>query len=417
MPTQLEATRDRLAPTRPGRASEPVPPRIDDFLAAHPTLPTPFLVFDLDVVRDRYGSLRRGLPQAGIYYAVKANPDPAVLGLLSALGSQFDVASLGEIELCLRLGVEPGRLSYGNTVKKESDVATAFRRGVRIYAVDSLDELGKIVRQAPGSTVLVRLASDGTGADWPLSRKFGADPAEATGLLIKAADAGLSVGVSFHVGSQQRDPAAWDAPLSAVAQLRTILAAHGHRLTRVNLGGGLPSTHYQPTPQLDAYTNRIDSALDRCVGVDHDLHVMIEPGRYLVGDAGLIRAEVVLVADKAADAGRRWVYLDVGLFTGLVETQQEAIRYRLRCPDTDPGPTVPCVLAGPTCDSLDVLYEQELYPLPAGLRAGSRVDLLSTGAYTASYSSVWFNGFPPLRGYYLPAADTRIDQQRAVAAL
>jgi ornithine decarboxylase len=128
---------------------------------------------------------------------------------------------------------------------------------------------------------------------------------------------------------------------------------------------------------------------------------MVEPGRCLVSDAGVIRSEVLLVTQKPTDHGRRWVFLDVGRFNGLAETQDEAIRYRMRCLAAS-GDPVPSVVSGPTCDSMDVLYERELYPLPSDLAIGDYVDVLSTGAYTASYSSVWFSGLEPLRSYYLP---------------
>jgi ornithine decarboxylase len=385
-------------------SSYPSTARIDAFLADNQQLETPFLVVDLDIVRDRYLRLRRALPAADVFYAVKANPDAAIVALLAELGSSFDVASLGEIDLCLGLGIASQRLSYGNTVKKERDIEAAHERGVRIFAVDSEIELAKVVRRAPGSMITARLASDGDGADWPLSRKFGASTDEVADQLLAAADAGLTVGVSFHVGSQQRDPRAWEAPLSTVAALSELLADHGHRLTSVNLGGGLPSTHFHATGPVEVYGVAIDTALETHLGPDHGLQLMVEPGRYLVGDAGVIRSEVVLCTEKGSDGGRRWVYLDIGMFNGLVETQDEAIRYRMRCPGTT-GPLAPAVVAGPTCDSLDVLYEREPYPLPTDLRVGGHVDLLSTGAYTTTYSSVWFNGFEPLQAYYLPVSD------------
>ena len=373
--------------------------RIDEFVATHPELASPFLVVDLDVVRDHYQRLRRALPQAAIHYAVKANPDPAVLRLLVELGSNFDVASIGEIERCLALGAAPSQLSYGNTIKKSADIAAAHRLGIRVFTVDAPAELSKLIEHAPGATALVRLASDGDGADWPLSRKFGASPAEAERLLLTAAASGLDVGIAFHVGSQQHDPTAWDRPLATVARLADTLHHHGVRLRTVDIGGGLPSSHFVPTLPVESYGNAIEAAVYHHLG-DLDLDLIVEPGRYLVGDAGSIRAQVVLIADKEADGGRRWVYLDIGVFNGLVETQEEAIRYRIACPGTA-GPLAPAVIAGPTCDSLDILYERQAYPLPVDLQVGGAVDILSAGAYTSSYSSVEFNGFEPLRSYYL----------------
>jgi diaminopimelate decarboxylase len=295
--------------------------RLDRFLSEHPDATTPFLVVDLDVVRRQYVSLTAALPGTEVFYAVKANPAPEVLSLLIKLGSNFDVASRGEIELCLGLGADPARLSYGNTVKKERDVAAAYRGGVRLFTVDSQPELDKVLRTVASGTVFVRIAADGAGADWPLSRKFGCTVGEAWQLLLQAARAGL---------------------------------------------------------------------------------MMVEPGRYLVGDAGVIRTEVVQIVRRGSDPDRRWVFLDVGLFNGLTETLDEAIRYRIQAPGDGSG-TGSVVLAGPSCDSADVLYETYQYQLPLGLQAGDHLEILGTGAYTSSYSSVGFNGFPPLTSYYLPA--------------
>lgn len=377
----------------------PTASRLQEFVADHAHLPTPYLVMDLDVVAQRYDALRGAIPDATVFYAVKANPAPEVLRLLAAAGSHFDVASAGEIALCRSLGIAAERLSFGNTVKKESAIESAHAAGVRTFAVDAPEELDKLTLLAPGSTVLVRLASDGGGADWPLSRKFGTTEDAARMLLACAAARGHRVGVSFHVGSQQRDPQAWNAPLAATRRLRDALRRDGHDLVAVNLGGGLPSHHALPTPPLASYGTAIRGAIRRH-GLA-DLAVMTEPGRFLVGDAGLIRAEVVLTTEKPSDNDRRWVYLDIGMFNGLTETQEEAIRYRIRCPGAE-GDDVPAVLAGPTCDSLDVLYERTPYPLPRDLRAGSPVEILSAGAYTTSYSSVGFNGIEPLRAYHLP---------------
>jgi ornithine decarboxylase len=204
--------------------------RLDHFLAEHPDAATPFLVVDLDVVRRQYVGLTAALPGTEVFYAVKANPAPQVLSLLIELGSNFDVASRGEIELCLGLGADPARLSYGNTVKKERDIAAAYRWGVRLFTVDSRPEMDKVLRTVASGTVFVRIAADGAGADWPLSRKFGCTVGEAGPMLLRAARAGLQAGVSFHVGSQQRDPHAWERPLGQVAQLARRLAAEGYEL-------------------------------------------------------------------------------------------------------------------------------------------------------------------------------------------
>ncbi|SOD71252.1 ornithine decarboxylase [Jatrophihabitans sp. GAS493] len=390
-------------------ATGSVSARADDFIAANPALPTPFLVVDLDVVADRYRQLNTALPSTSIFFAVKANPAPEVVALLVGLGSSFDVASPGEIDLCLDLGADPSRLSYGNTIKKERDIAYAASRGIRIFTVDSSAELEKVITQlesvtgAVQGTVYIRIVTDGAGADWPLSRKFGCSVQEAWPLMLRAAESGLGVGVSFHVGSQQRNPQAWDQPLCEVAELFRQLRARGFTPAGINLGGGLPSVYTDPTPEVQAYGAAINSALARHFGREDAYFTIIEPGRYLVGDAGVIQAEVVLITERDSDPGRRWIYLDLGMFNGLTEALGEAIRYRLRHPATDAG-CGPVVLAGPSCDSADVLYETYEYQLPLDLKIGDRIEFLSTGAYTSSYSSVWFNGFTPLVSHYLPAS-------------
>jgi ornithine decarboxylase len=380
-----------------------ITPAQEAFLASSGDLATPFLVLDLDVVAERYAALRAALPGVAIYYAMKANPAPEVLAVLAELGCRFDVASPGEIARCLDLGIDPTHLSYGNTIKKERDVAAAARDGVRTFAVDCPAELAKVARHAPDATVYVRLATDGAGADWPLSRKFGCGLGEASKLALDACHLGLGVGVSFHVGSQQRDPAAWAQPLADVADVFDGVVAAGGVPAGVNLGGGLPSSYVPVTPDVGEYGAAIGALVEEHLGRFMPMDVLVEPGRYLVGDAGVIETEVVLISDRDVDPGRRWVYLDTGLFNGLTETLGEAIRYRLRTPG-DPTRTGPAVLAGPSCDSADVLYEQVPRELPLDLRIGDRVQVLATGAYTTAYASVWFNGFEPLPTYVVGRA-------------
>jgi ornithine decarboxylase len=221
-------------------------------------------------------------------------------------------------------------------------------------------------------------------------------------LLRKAAYAGLGFGVSFHVGSQQRDVSAWEQPLATVASLYRQMAMEGFEAVGVNLGGGLPCRYRDPVADIAAYGRAIRRSLDTHLGRRFSGEILIEPGRYLVGDAGLIETEVVLISRRPAEDEQRWVYLDIGMFNGLTETLQEAIRYRIVTPGKN-GPLGPVVLAGPSCDSADILYEKSGYQLPADLRIGDRIHFLSTGAYTSSYSSVWFNGFEPLHTFFVSA--------------
>jgi ornithine decarboxylase len=360
----------------------------------------PCLVVDLDVVRENYLAFAKSLPDSKVFYAVKANPAPEILKLLAALGCCFDVASVNETQAALEAGASPERISYGNTIKKESDIAAAFALGVTLYAVDCEAEVEKIARAAPGSRVICRIHCDGTGSEWPLSRKFGCEPEFATDILEVAHKRGLVAhGISFHVGSQQHNVEAWDRALASAAAIFRGCAERGINLAMVNLGGGFPARYVRKTPKLESYGKAIFRALRRHFG-NAIPETIVEPGRGLVGNAGVIEAEVVLIAKRSPEDELRWVYLDIGKFHGLAETIDESIRYPIRTTH-DRDETAPCVIAGPTCDSVDVLYQKNPYPLPVSLAIGDKVLIEAAGAYTAAYSSVGFNGFPPLRQYVI----------------
>jgi ornithine decarboxylase len=362
---------------------------------------SPCLVVDTEVVRDNYAAFARAMPDSRVFYAVKANPAPEILSLLASLGSCFDCASVPEIDMALAAGATPDRISFGNTIKKERDIAAAFQRGIRLYAVDCVEEVDKIARAAPASKVFCRILCAGDGAEWPLSRKFGCEPDLAIGVLEHAFRAGLDAyGISFHVGSQQPNPAAWDIALKATAGVFRTLSERGIQLRMVNLGGGFPAKYLKKIPLVKQYGRAISSALRKHFG-NRIPETIIEPGRGMVGDAGVIKAEVVLISKKAAGEDEpRWVYLDIGKFGGLAETMDEAIRYPIRT-SHDRDATAPCVIAGPTCDSVDVLYEKAPYDLPVSLSIGDEVLIEGTGAYTTTYSAVAFNGFAPLKSYVI----------------
>jgi ornithine decarboxylase len=360
----------------------------------------PCLVVDLDVVRDNYQTFAKALPDSRVFYAVKANPAPELLSLLASLGSCFDTASVAEIEMALAAGASADRISFGNTIKKERDIARAFALGVRLFAVDCKAEVEKISRAAPGAKVFCRFLFGCAGAEWPLSRKFGCDPEMAVEVLDHAQKLGLEpCGVSFHVGSQQRRTAAWDEALKTAAAIFRACAERGMNLTMVNLGGGFPAKYLREVPAVQSYGRSIFKALRKHFG-NRIPETIIEPGRGMVGNAGVIEAEVVLVSKKSEQDQARWVYLDIGKFGGLAETMDESIRYPIKTP-RDGGEVGPCVLAGPTCDSADVLYEKRPYDLPISLEIGDKVLIEGTGAYTATYAAVAFNGFAPLRTFHI----------------
>jgi len=379
--------------------------RIRDFLRSRDN-DGPCLVVDLDVVRDNYAKFARALPNTRVFYAVKANPEPALLALLAELGSCFDTASVAEVEMALAAGASPDRISFGNTIKKERDIVRALELGVRLFAVDceaEVEKLGRANATAGAEDVrgFCHILCDGAGAEWPLSRKFGCVPEMAVEVLEHAHRVGLEAyGVSFHVGSQQGNTEAWDGALASASWIFRECAERGIHLGMVNLGGGFPTRYLKDIPAVEAYGDSIFQALSKHFG-NHIPETIIEPGRGMVGNAGVIEAEVVLVSKKSRDEDEvRWVYLDIGKFGGLAETMDESIRYKIRT-DHDEDRMAPCVLAGPTCDSADVMYEKAPYMLPVSLEIGDRVLIEGTGAYTATYSSVAFNGLPPLKTHVI----------------
>jgi ornithine decarboxylase len=359
--------------------------------------PTPCLVVDTDAVAARAREFRSAFPGALVRYAVKANPAPPVLDALVAAGAGFDVAGPAELALCLERGADPAGLAYGNPIKKPRDIAYAFERGVREFTSDAPGDVDHLGRHAPGSAVSIRVVLDAPDSVTPFGRKFGCEPAEALDLVLRATALGLRPGIAFHVGSQQPDVAAWEIGIATAAKLFAEAAAQGVAMTRLNLGGGFATTHRTAVPSLARYATTIATALDTYFPGERP-ELMLEPGRVLVADAGLLRTEVVLVAHRGE---RRWVYLDIGRYNGLAEAENEAIAYRFEPVGAHDGPSGPVVLAGPTCDGDDVLYQRTPYELPLSVQTGDRLDLPGTGAYTASYASVGFNGIEPLRTYCL----------------
>ena len=374
-------------------------PKIEEFLARRRP-ETPFLVVDLDVVAENYRTLRNYLPLANIFYAVKANPAPEVLVTLVGEGSSFDAASVPEVDMCLAAGADPDSISYGNTIKKECDIQKAFARGIRLFAFDSHEELEKLSRAAPGAKVFCRIITTNRGADWPLSRKFGCELDMARDLMIEAREKGLDPhGISFHVGSQQTDPGQWDIAIARTAMIFTDLRQAGIELKMINLGGGYPARYRDEVPGLDVYADAIMKSMTRHFG-NNLPEMILEPGRSIVAEAGVIETEVVLISKKSYGEEARWVYFDIGKFGGLAETMNESIKYAFRTPH-DGGKTGPVMIAGPTCDGADILYENSGYTFPLALKVGDRVQVSAAGAYTTTYASTGFNGFAPLAEYYI----------------
>jgi len=361
---------------------------------------TPCLVLDVDRAEQNFRALARALPLAQIYYAVKANPARPILERLVTLDSRFDAASFEEVEACLRAGARPASISYGNTIKKVSAIRDAVAAGISLFAFDSAEELEKLAAHAPGVSVYCRILVENAGADWPLSKKFGTTLENARRLMLRAGDMGLDpCGLSFHVGSQQTTTAAYEAAIGRVAMLFTDLKQAGVKIRMVNLGGGFPTRYRDEVPSIDRFADAIMAAITEHFGNDLP-EMIIEPGRCIVADAGVVAAEVVLVCKRDPTEAVRWVYLDIGRFSGLAETEGESIKYRITTKH-DGTETGPVAIAGPTCDGADIMYEKSNYRLPLALTSGDRVELLSTGAYVTTYASQGFNGFAPLAEHYI----------------
>jgi ornithine decarboxylase len=374
-------------------------PKVARFLAQYQPA-TPCLVLDIDRVEGNFRALRDALPLARIYYAVKANPAHQVLERLVGLSSHFDAASIEEVDACLEAGALPAAISFGNTIKKASAIRRAHAAGVTMFAFDSREELEKLAQHAPGARVYCRILVENEGADWPLSRKFGTTIESARELMLEAGDLGLDpYGLSFHVGSQQTTTRAYEVAIGRVAMLFTDLTEAGINLRMMNLGGGFPTRYRDAVPEIDQFGDAIMTAMTEHFG-NNLPDMVIEPGRFVVGDAGVVQAEVVLVSRRGKNDPVRWVYLDIGRFGGLAETEGESIKYRITTPH-DGSAMGPVAIAGPTCDGADIMYEKSNYRLPLALASGDRVELLSTGAYVTTYASTKFNGFAPLAEYYL----------------
>jgi len=352
------------------------------------TFGTPVLVMDLNVVENNYRQLVENIDDCKVYYAVKANSHVEIVKLLRDLGSNFDVASRGEIEKLLSLGVEPHRMSFGNTIKKIEDIRFAYEQGIRMFAVDAEMEIEKIAMVAPGSNIYVRLSTNGMeqDADWPLTRKFGTSVNHAIELVKYAKINGLNpIGVSFHVGSQNYNPENWRTAIREASIVFEEAKQFGVTMTMINTGGGMPVRYSRCIPEIKDIAKVINEAVDEYLG--DNITVIVEPGRSMVGNAGVMITKVILRSKKGDE---NWVYVDAGVFHGLTETIQN-IRYRVTVDGKEDEELEKFVLAGPTCDSMDVMYYD--IDLPKSTTLGDIVYLHATGAYTTEYSTN-FNGIP-----------------------
>ena len=353
---------------------------------------TPFLITDLETVRASYARLKNALPSASVFYAMKCNSSPQILSTLAELGSGFEVASVGELDMLTAAGVAPADVLFSNPIKPPAAIASAYAQGLRRFSFDSEGELHKLATHAPGSDVYVRIRVDDSASVFPLSRKFGCDALDARALMLLARELGLNpFGITFHVGSQCSAPTAWRQAIAGTGKLMQQLMRDGIIVEMLDLGGGFPARYGDTTPAIEQIGTVIESALGALLPYRPSL-VAIEPGRHLVAEASVL---VATILGREVRANENWLYLDVGAYNGLMETQQTVGGWDFplwsSLSDHASAPLTQFTVTGPSCDSSDTMMFG--VSLPEHIDVGDQLFIGTTGAYTLSYAST-FNGFP-----------------------
>src|SRR5688500_10157342 len=298
--------------------------------AARQKYTRPFLILDTAIVRGKIRRFRAAMPRVRPHYAVKANPDRRVLKVLAQEGAGFEIASTSELDLLLGLGVPAAEVFYSNPMKSRESIAYAASKGVEWYVTDSVDELRRIHAVKPDAKQYLRIATPNIGSDWPLSGKFGAGVSDAREIVALAARLGADLaGVTFHVGSQCRNPANWRVALEKARSLFDVMSKAGLKPRLLNIGGGYPVRHVKPIPSIEMIGQVVNESLK---AFPDDVQVIAEPGRYLVSDAGYFVCRVLATATRS---GKRWMHWDAGMFGGIIETT-EGLKYKIRTDRSGP---------------------------------------------------------------------------------
>ena len=361
---------------------------------------TPFMVTDLGIISNNIDRLITLLPQVDIYYAIKSNPDAQIIRTIDKKVAGYDIASLGEFEHLVALGISPERMLFSNPIKIPEHIQTTFEQGVRYFAFDSLMEINKLARWAPGSNVYLRLKVSDGGSRFPLSHKFGVNVDKAIDYLTKAKYAGLNpIGLAFHVGSQSDNHMDWELAFAASAKIIKSVANMGIHLNTLNIGGGIPAEYGQGNINLAQIAQAIVAGQ---TSLSPQVRIVAEPGRSLAATSSIIVASVI-GKEKRQDSAD-WLYLDMGVFQGLMEPLQfPSWRYPVHTDyDEVENRTQKYVLTGPSCDAHDTIGLD--YILPIDLDLHDRIYIASAGAYTIVYASN-FNGFNPPQIYYTNNAE------------
>jgi len=362
-----------------------------DTVLYDPYTPTPTLVLDFDIIAQTYDRFLAAFPGAQVYYAMKANANPRINRLVVERGGGLEIASAAELERALDAGADGYKIICSNPIKNPAFLTRLHDVGVYAVVVDSSFEVEKVARYMPGARVYVRLAVDNTGSVLPLAGKFGVDGALALDLVDQARELGLQpIGLSFHVGSQCLSPMNWANAIKACGEVWRAAAERGHEFTFLDLGGGFPAGHYHTPsiPTIEEIGEVVVRAIDDYIPYTPDLMLVLEPGRGLVGESGRLLAAV---EGKAQRGGDTWLYLDTGVFNGLMETYEGFPPVvRLLDDNAHLRPTMRYTLAGPSCDSCDVVARDIELP---EIHIGDKLVFLDAGAYVSEYGAA-FNGFP-----------------------
>ncbi len=343
---------------------------------------TPLLVLSLEQIEKNYRLLRTHLPRVKVFYAIKANPHRRILELMRDLGSNFDVASDGEIMELSSLGVDGSRMIYANPMKTVNGLRACRNAGVGKMTFDSAGEIDKMARECPGATVLLRIRIDNSSAHVDLNKKFGAAREQALELLLKARAAGLdAAGIAFHVGSQTTSADPYLYALDIAREIFEEAAAAGMQLRIMDIGGGFPIPEPKVRFNLQEMLNQINARLDEDFpGVE----IWAEPGRFICGTAVNLITSVIGVTERG---GQPWYFLDEGLygtFSGVLFDQWD-----FKLISFKEGEQVASTFAGPSCDSLDIMFRGKM---TVRQEEGDLILVPICGAYTSA-SATTFNGF------------------------
>ncbi len=343
----------------------------------------PFLLIDSSIIRYKARRFKAAMPRVQPHYAAKANPDPRVLKTLIEEKAGFEIASIEELDLLQSLGVPTREIYFSNPIKSRAYIKYAASKGVEWYALDSVEELRKIIKIAPTAKMYLRIDTPNIGSDWPLAGKFGAHLADVQEIIQEAARLNADLaGVTFHVGSQCRNPQNWRVGIERAKKVFEKMRDVGLKPRLLNIGGGFPVRHTKPIPSIEIIAEVVNAAI---ADLPADIHIIAEPGRYLVSDSACFVCQVVGTAIRN---GNRWMYWDAGMFGGMTEIT-EGLHYEILTDRT--GNSVPWSIAGPTCDSVDILMRDEM--LPKDVQEDDFIYIPNAGAYTTAYATN-FNGFP-----------------------